>query len=139
MNDWIQYHNPDVMRYGIDDVQGPPYGVISDKVIFPCEGVRIWIVGRRAALDLEIYLGGWMLVDGIGESTHPDFLYEYYGEKGEDCNPMPPIGNESWYRSLLKLTGNFRFGLTEIKSKSIAKGLGDLADSARRKPRKRRP
>lgn len=138
MNDWLQYHNPDVMGYGIDEVSGPPYSVLSDKVIFPCEGVRIWIVGRRAAVDLAIYLGGWMLVDGIRDARHADFLYEYHGESGVDLDPMPTISDESWYAHLLRVTGNFRFGLTELKSPEVAAGLRALAEQYAPKPRKRR-
>jgi hypothetical protein len=127
MNDWLQYHNPNVMDYGIDDVPGPPFTIVSDKVIFPCDGVRIWLLGRRAAIDPEIYLGGWMIVEGIRASSHPKFLYEYYGESGLLCDPMPGISGALWYPDVLKLTGNFRFGLTEIKRSSTSKGLRELA------------
>lgn len=138
MNDWLQYHNPDVMDCGIDDVIGPPFSVLSDKVIVPYEGVRIWVVGRRAAADSEIYLGGWMIVDGIRASSHPRFLYEYYGDSGVDLDPMPAISAEEWYGALLKLTRNFRFGLTELKQPKVAAGLHALAEEYVPRPRKRR-
>jgi hypothetical protein len=138
MNDWIQYHNPDVMEYGIDAIQGPPYSIVSDKAVFPCEGLRIWIVGRRAAIDSNIYLGGWMVVDEVVDSGNPQFLYEYLGQNGHDCNPMPPISDAAWYPALLKLTGNFRFGLTEIKNKTVSDGLKALAEGVRPRPRRRR-
>jgi hypothetical protein len=138
MNDWIQYHNPDIMHAGIDDVVGPPFAVVSDKVIFPHEGVRIWVVGRRAAVDLAIYLGCWMKVEGIRGSRHPDFLYEYYGNTGIAFDPMPAISDEDWYGALLKLTGNFRFGLTQLKHPKVAAGLQALGQAHAPKPRRRR-
>jgi hypothetical protein len=138
VNDWIQYHNPDVMDGGIDDVVGPPFAVVSDKAIFPCEGVRIWVVGRRAAVDLAIYLGCSMEVEGIRESSHPDFLYEYYGDTGIIFDPMPAISGEEWYKPLLRLTGDFRFGLTEVKHPEVAAGLRAMGEAHAPKPRRRR-
>jgi hypothetical protein len=79
-----------------------------------------------------------MTVDGIRASSHPGFLYEYYGKSGVLCDPMPSVSTEPWYLDLLKLTGNFRFGLTELKRASVAKGLRELASEMTSRPRKRR-
>jgi hypothetical protein len=128
MEHWIQYHNPDVMEYGIDEVTGPPYSILSDKAIVAPHRAVIWLVGRRAAVDHRIYLAGWYLPNEV-RSAHPEtgFLYEYPCDTGADCDPMPDIKQRSWYPDLLKLTGNFHRGLTRITRRNVRQGLLDLA------------
>jgi hypothetical protein len=38
MAHWVQYHTPVRMGYGVDQVSGPPFGVLSDKVPFTDTG-----------------------------------------------------------------------------------------------------
>ena len=80
-----------------------------------------------------------MVVEGIRASSDPRFRYEYYGNAGLNLDPMPAIGAEPWYASLLKATGNFQFGLTELKP-ILSTALRKLADeyvSKARKPKRR--
>jgi hypothetical protein len=139
MTHWLQYHNPDFMEYGVDEVSGPPFVVYSSKVILPIEGSTIWLVGRRAAIDLNVYLAGWMLIAGVRSSAHPSFDYEYFGDEGLECDPMPAISDEPWYPELLKLTGSFRFGLTELKKPSLVSALRELSEDFAPRRRRRPP
>jgi len=128
MENWIQYHNPDVMSYGVDHVGGPPFSVLSDKVIAAPHDAIIWLTGRRAAIDGGVYLAGWVQVDEVlAAPVDAGFLYEYVGATGAKCNPMPDIRSAPWYQDLLKLTSNFHHGLTRVRSKKINKGLAELA------------
>lgn len=129
MEHWIQYHNPDVMGYGIDEAEGPPYSILSDKAIVAPDIAVIWLVGRRAAIDHGIYLAGWYLPDEVRAApTDSGFLYEYPCETGSDCDPIPDIKREPWYPHLLKLTANFHHGLSKISRRDVRGGLMSLAE-----------
>lgn len=128
MEHWIQYHSPEVMKYGIDEVEGPPFYILSDKAILAPTETIIWLVGRRAAIDNGIYLSGWYTPEGVHAApSNTGFFYEYPCELAGDCDPMPDIKTQDWYPDLLKLTKSFHSGLTRISNKKIRDGLLALA------------
>jgi hypothetical protein len=122
------------MGCGIDDVEGPPFGVLSDKVPFTDLGGPIgevvWLVGLRDEPGSPVYLGEWFVIDEVLRSDHPEFDYHYAGEEGESIRPMPVLSGRPWYRTLLRLTGDFRFGLTEVPPGPVLQGLRAAAAAA---------
>lgn len=130
----VQYHTPDRMGCGIDgsgleedepevDLGEYRYSALSNKSVFDPDGMFIWMVGVTTDPGSPVYLGWWFRVETIVGACHEQFEFCYVGSSGGTCEPMPVISGESWYRQLLGMTGNFSFGLTEIKSPAVLKGL----------------
>ena len=130
MTHWVQYHTPDRIGFGVDEVDGPPYSIVTDKAKDDPRGDVVWLVGRTDDPDSPVYLSGWFVVDDVQASPHPDFLFEYIGQRGALCDPMPDITEEPWYRQLLGITGNYKFGLTEVKLRPVLNGLRAVAARA---------
>lgn len=129
---WVQYHTPDRMGCGIDECdtdeggdEGGGFGIVTSKDcgIHNPRGDVAWMVGVTSQSDSPVYLGWWFVVDDVLPSPDPDFLYQFVGERGGACNPMPVISGEPWFRQLLGMTGNFRFGLTEVRIRAVLDGL----------------
>lgn len=134
MAHWVQYHTPLRMGCGIDEGEGPPFGVLSDKVPFTAEGGPlgevVWLVGLRDESGSPVYLGNWFVIDEVLESGHPEFAYQYSGSGGASLRPMPVLSRRRWYRALLRLTGDFRFGLTQVPPGPVLDGLRAAAAEA---------
>src|SRR3954463_4703844 len=127
MAHWVQYHTPVRMGCGIDEDEAPPFGVLSDKVPFTNRGGPIgevvWLVGLRDEPGSPVYLGEWFVIDEVLESDNPEFDYHYRGKVGASIRPMPVLSERPWYRALLRLTGDFRFGLTAVPPGPVLDGL----------------
>lgn len=134
MAHWVQYHTPVRMGCGIDECGGPPFAVLTDKVPFSDTGGPfgevVWLVGLRDEPGSPMYLGEWFVIDKMPPSDNPDFAYCYAGEAGASLRPMPVLSGRPWYRALLRLTGDFRFGLTRVPPGPILDGLRAAAAEA---------
>lgn len=132
---FVQYHSPDVMGFGVDEVGGPLFGVLTSKAPDNPVGSTVWVVGKTMEASSPIYLACSFVVDQVRASRDPRFLYEYVGERGVNYEPLRCISDQEWYPKLLRLTGNFRFGLTEL-SPDVLKGLLAAAAHPRRATRR---
>jgi hypothetical protein len=134
MAHWVQYHTPVRMGCGIDADGGPPFTVLSDKVPFTDRGGPVgevvWLVGLRDEPGSPVYLGEWFVIDGVMPSGNPEFAYQYRGEVGASVRPMPVLSGRPWYPAMLRLTGDFRFGLTEVRPGQVLAGLRAAAAEA---------
>ena len=83
-------------------------------------------------VGLAVFLAGWFVVDNIQAPTNPTFQFEatgeywfeYVGEHGALCgDSMRDITGETWYPQLRRMTGTFKFGLTEINLQAVLNGL----------------
>lgn len=131
----IQYHSPDVMECGVDDIDGPPYGIFTSKAPGNPIGSTVWVIGKTTESQSPVYLACSFVVDEVLASSDPRFLYEYVGAEGVSYHPLRCVSEQAWYPQLLRLTGNFRFGLTEA-SPTILAGLRELTDSRPRSVRR---
>lgn len=82
MSHFIQYHSPDVMLCGVDEVDGPPYGIFTSKAPTNRIGSTVWVVGRTMGGQSPIYLACSFVVDDAFDTSDPRFLYEYVGDEG---------------------------------------------------------
>jgi hypothetical protein len=134
MAHWVQYHTPVRMGCGIDEGEGPPFAVLSDKVPFTDDGGPIgevvWLVGLRDEPGGPVYLGEWFVIDDVQPSDHEEFDYCYIGEEGASLRPMPVLSGRPWFGALLRLTGDFRFGLTQVPPGRVLDGLRAAAAEA---------
>ena len=80
MAHWVQYHTPVRMGCGIDEGEGPPFAVLSDKVPFTDVGGPIgevvWLVGLRDAPGSPVYLGEWFVIDDV-EASDNEEIHEW--------------------------------------------------------------
>jgi hypothetical protein len=117
-----------------DDEEGGWFGLVTSKDcgIHDPRGDVAWVVGITSETDSPVYLGWWFIVKSVERSPDPNFLFQFVGEKGGVCNPMPVISDEPWFSQLLGVTGNFEFGLTEIRRRDsdILAGLRAAAACA---------
>jgi hypothetical protein len=136
---WVQYHIPDRMGCGIDECgtdenegEGGGFGLVTSKDcgVHDPRGDVAWVVGKTQDENSPVYLGWWFVVEAVEPSDHPEFLYQFIGSIGGSCNPMPMISDEPWFHQLLGITGNFRYGLTEIKLRAVLNGLRAAAAGA---------
>ena len=75
-----------------------------------------------------MFISYCFIVDDVEASNHPEFLYRYVGLTGVEFDTMPKMSGTGWYPDLLKVTGNFNFGLTTITQDEIVTGLIEAAD-----------
>jgi hypothetical protein len=136
--EWVQFHTPDRMGYGIDECganeregESSEFSLVTSRDCgshVPLADVA-WVVGKTQDKDGLVYLGWWFIVDDIVSPLNPDFLYKLVGKRGERCDPMPVISGEPWYQKLQGMTGNFKFGFTEINNRAVLSGLRASAAS----------
>lgn len=124
---WLQYHRPELMGFGVEKLPAHPFFVLTNKAEGNIGDV-MWLVGRRAA-GPDVYIAFWFEVQRVMKSSNPLFLYEYCGE-GAYCDPQPKISSEPWYPALLKCTGNYHFGLTDITASPVLAELHESATNA---------
>lgn len=122
MLELVQYHSPDVMGEGVDELEGPPFSLLTSKAPGNPVGARAWIVGKTQDFESPVYLACSFIVDNVVASPDPRFLYRYIGVSGANYRPLRCISDQAWYPQLEALTGNFRFGLT-VLSQAVLQGL----------------
>ena len=128
MKNLIQYHRPERMGCGVDEIGGPPFSILTSVANGNPIGDRVWLVGRTSDLSSDVFISYCFIVDDVVAANHPVFLYRYVGETGTEFDEMPKISDAAWYPKLLKMTGNFNFGLTTITQDEIVSGLVEAAD-----------
>jgi len=62
-------------------------------------------------------------VEKISPQSVGRFKYRVSSLDGEPLYPLKIDKTSSWFRDLLRITGNFRYGLQPISSKAIIEGL----------------
>lgn len=127
---WVQYHTPARMGYGINECGvGPPFQLVTSKDcrIHNPEKDIAWVVGLTEEVDSPVLLGCWFRVDAVEASSHPDFLYQFVGDEGGSCDPLPVISDRDWYPRLTRMTTAFRRGLTEVTDPRVLAGLREAA------------
>lgn len=119
MTDFMQYHNPDLM--------GPfrpstTFGIVTDKRAGLRKGDTVWLVTGEGR-PREYFLCERFVVEKIDSQISAKFRYQISGPDGKSLYPLKIDKRTSWFRELLKITGNFRYGLQPIKDQSIVEAL----------------
>ena len=114
-----------------DLAEGPvKASLLRDCGVHDPRGDLAWVVGKTEADDSPVYLGFWFVVRAVEPSDHPEFLYQFVGEQGGACDPLPVISDRPWFSRLLRMTTAFRRGLTEVTDRQVLAGLREAAAKA---------
>jgi hypothetical protein len=116
----VQYHNPS--KYGPYRPRRGEFQIMTAKSVDNMRGDTVWLVSRRAA-PTDYILCSTFVVDEVGLLPHGPLPYFAKGSKGVLLAPPVSIGDKDWFKQLLQVTGNFRWGLQPIKSREIVDGL----------------
>ena len=119
MTHFIQYHNPDIMDQFHPSKK--TFGIVSNKRAGLREGDTVWLVAGEGK-PRQYFLCETFVVDKIVPRPAGKFRFYMSGSDGKPLYPLK-IDKTSWFRELLKITGNFRFGLQPIKNQSIIDAL----------------
>jgi len=123
MTHFVQYHNPDVM----DPFRpSPTFGIVTDKRGGLRKGDTVWLVTGEGR-PREYFLCETFVVERVASQIAGKFTYRVSGSDGKSLYPLKIDKTASWFRELLKVTGNFRYGLQPIKNQSIVGTLRHLS------------
>ena len=123
MAHFVQYHNPDVM-----DPFRPSttFGILTNKRGSLRQGDTIWLVTGEGR-PREYFLCETFVVGRVASKAAGKFKYQVSGSDGKSLYPLKIDKTTSWFRELLRVTGNFRYGLQPIRNQSILGALKDLS------------
>ena len=54
MKNLIQYHRPERMGCGVDEIGGPPFSILTSVANGNPIGDRVWLVGRTSDLSSDV-------------------------------------------------------------------------------------
>lgn len=126
MRHFVQYHNPDKM-----DPFRPSkkmFGIVTDKRAGLREGDTVWLVTGKGR-PRQFFLCETFVVEKIDSQGAGKFRYRMSGSDGKSLYPLKIDKGSSWFRELLRITGNFRYGLQPISSKAIIQSLEKVSSS----------
>lgn len=120
MNDYVVYHNPDVMGYDAIDVEN--LGIYTSKVPGNVVGSRVWLVTGEGK-PRSYRLRATFVVSAVDESDKPQFQTRISGKAGQFLHPMPLLNEEPWFAAFKKIQGNFAFGFQPVGDAASVAGL----------------
>jgi hypothetical protein len=126
MRHFVQFHNPDFNGDLVN--KGKRYSIWTRKNLNQLTGQRIWLI-TKTQKPRTYYVGYTFIVDEIKASGRGKKLNYPEGLTGRRFGTWARIDTEKWWDRLMSATGNFRFGLTEIRDKSIIEGLERIGRS----------
>ena len=65
--------------------------------------------------------------ENIGPEASGRFKYRVSGSDGKPLYTLKLDQSSDWFRELLRITGNFRYGLQPISSEAVIEGLERVA------------
>ena len=125
MRHFVQYHNPGKM--GPYKPAKKDLWIVTNKPGELCVGDTMWLVTGEAR-PRRYFLCETFVVEKIDYQSGGEFRYKASGTVGRSFDPLVEIGFEAWFEELLKTTGNFRFGLTEIKNGAILEAFQRISE-----------
>ncbi|NUQ62037.1 MAG: hypothetical protein HUU20_06090 [Pirellulales bacterium] len=117
--------NPQVQHVtGTLEVVGVPFR-IRDHLLQN----TVWFVTGEGAGARQYSLGSMFRVTEVGEASEDGFK-QFAAGPGRVFQPAIPIKDMAWFPEVLRVTGNFAFGVTEVKDEAVIAGLTQLAAEA---------
>jgi hypothetical protein len=128
MRHFIAYHNTEKMGERLHE--GDAFLIYTKKPVDHLIGETVWVVTGENLSDRLYSLGSVFRVSQTGPAKEAEFT-RYASGAGPTISPPIPIAKTaSWFLELKRLTGNFGFGLTEIKDETVIDGLRQLLNIA---------
>ena len=113
MRHFVQYHNEEIMG----PAERVGFGILTKKTSLQ-KGDTVWLIVGRGK-PRQYLLWEMFVVDKILPLSSKRFKFSVTGIDGLQIKPAIAIGNLPWFQDLLKMTGNFRFGLQRIRNEEV--------------------
>ena len=120
MRHFVPYHNPDKMGSYRQSTKN--FGIVTNKLQGVRKGDIIWLLTGEGR-PREYFLCETFTVEKISPPSVGRFRYQVSSEDGQSLYRLELDKTSSWFQELLKITGNFRYGLQRISSEAIIAGL----------------
>lgn len=124
MKHFVQYHNPDVM--GPFRPSQKTFGIVTDKRAGLQEGDTVWLITGEGR-PRQYFLCETFVAEKIASEAIHKFRYRVSSTDGKPLYPLKVDKSSDWFQELLRITGNFRYGLQPISSKAVIEGLTRVA------------
>ena len=119
MEEYVQYHNADLMGYWCEEEEEGNFGVVTNAHWAPkMVGKRIWLIGGEGK-PRRYYLCYYFIVDWVEEETQGNFRYLLGGTRGRRFTPPILLNEFPWFKAFLRSQQNFRFGLRKIDEEFV--------------------
>lgn len=123
MQNFVVYHNQDVMGYPVLDVER--LAIYTNKRKNDAVGGRVWLITGEGK-PRQYKLRSTFIVDAVTASDQPDFGARVTGKEGHLFHPMPSLNAAPWFDQFRKKQGNFAFGFQPINDFFVEEGLQTL-------------
>jgi hypothetical protein len=127
MRHFIAYHNTEKMGRPLH--AGEPLRLHTNKKVDLLLQNTVWFVTGEGTGARQYSLGSVFRVGEVGETAEDGFK-RFASGPGHVFQPPVPINDMEWFTEVLRATGNFRFGVQEIKDEAAIAGLIQLASQA---------
>lgn len=125
IQDFIVYHNPDVMGPLADE---PTFEVFTNKSVSAARvGDRVWLITGEGT-PRNYYLACWFYIENFGSGEEFGFKHCVSGSEGRAFSPLEPIPQQEWFEKFKKDQGNFAFGLSRITTPDAVANLEAIDD-----------
>lgn len=125
IQDFIVYHNPDVMGPLADE---PSFEVFTNKSVSAARvGDRVWLITGEGT-PRNYSLACWFYVENFGSGEDVGFKHCVSGSEGRTFSPFEPISKQEWFGRFKKDQGNFAFGLSRITTPDVVANLQAIDD-----------
>lgn len=126
VQDYIVYHNPDVMG-PLEHNSG--FRVFTNKGISKTNiGDRVWLI-TGSGKPRRFFLARWFYIDAFNAGEDRGFKICISGSVGQNFDPFIEIEQEEWFVQLKRDQGNFAFGFSRITTPGTANRLEMLANN----------
>lgn len=104
------------------------FGIVTDKRAELLEGDVVWLMTGESR-PRQYFLCETFVVEKIASQSRGNFRYRISGSDGKSLYPLQVDKASSWFQELLRVTGNFRYGLQRISNKEIIRGLQNVSNT----------
>jgi hypothetical protein len=127
MRHFIAYHNAE--RMGRPLHEGDPLRLLTSKSVDRLVGDIVWFITGEGLGRRRYALGSVFRVEDVSDAAEEGFKHSASGP-GHVFRPPVPLNDEEWFPEFLRSTGNFGFGLQEVKDERVIEALKRLASAA---------
>jgi len=127
MRHFIAYHNTEKMGHALS--ADGPLRLLTNKSINQLLQETVWFVVGEGAGMRQFSLGSVFRVAETGDAAEDGFK-RFASGPGHVFDPPVPIKDLPWFPEVLRATGNFGFGVQEVKDEAVIAGLIQLAAQA---------
>ena len=128
MRHFIAYHNTENMGETLEESN--PLRLLTNKPVHGLLKNTVWFVTGEGPTSMRQFsLGSMFRVTEVGDCEEHGFM-RFASGPGHVFRPPVPIMEMEWFQDVLRATGNFAFGVQEVKDEGVIAGLLCIARQA---------